>query len=124
MPPYAKLLRGIHRKACKMPPMGSNWRPRVREWVLKLRSRSPWPRRMGERISLAEDLDKRYPLDTQMQSLWLPAIRAQLALNRKNPAEALRVLQTVESPMEYGTISFTNNPTDATPFLQFAPFDI
>ena len=65
----------------------------------------------GRAQSLAEDLDKRYPLDTQMQSLWLPAIRAQLALNGKNPAQALRVLQTVESPMEYGMISFTNNPS-------------
>jgi eukaryotic-like serine/threonine-protein kinase len=27
--------------------------------------------------SLAQDLGKRYPLDTQMQSLWLPAIQAQ-----------------------------------------------
>ncbi len=65
----------------------------------------------GQAQSLAEDLDKRYPLDTQMQSLWLPAIRAQLALNGKNPAQALRALQTVESPMEYGTILFTNNPS-------------
>lgn len=56
-------------------------------------------------------LSARFPLDTQMQSLWLPAIRAQLALNGKNPAEALRVLQTVESPMEYGTILLTNNPS-------------
>ena len=38
----------------------------------------------GRAQSLAEDLDKRYPLDTQMQSLWLPAICAQSALNRKN----------------------------------------
>ena len=36
--------------------------------------------------SLAQDLGKRFPLDTQMQSLWLPAIQAQLALDRKNPA--------------------------------------
>jgi serine/threonine protein kinase/Tfp pilus assembly protein PilF len=36
--------------------------------------------------SMAQDLAKRYPLDTQMQSLWLPAIQAQLALNKKNPA--------------------------------------
>ena len=35
--------------------------------------------------SLAQDLGKRFPLDTQMQSLWLPAIQAQLALDRKNP---------------------------------------
>jgi tetratricopeptide (TPR) repeat protein len=44
--------------------------------------------------SLAQDLGKRFPLDTQMQSLWLPAIRAQLALDRKNPAPALNALQT------------------------------
>ena len=34
--------------------------------------------------SLAQDLGKRFPLDTQMQSLWLPAIQAQLALDKKN----------------------------------------
>ena len=36
--------------------------------------------------SLAQDLGRRFPLDTQMQSLWLPAIQAQLALDEKNPA--------------------------------------
>src|SRR5579862_4311260 len=35
--------------------------------------------------SLAQDLGKRFPLDTQMQSLWLPAIQAQLALDKQNP---------------------------------------
>jgi len=63
----------------------------------------------GRAQSLSEDLDKRYPLDIQVQSLWLPAIRAQMALNGKHPAQALRALQTVESPMEYGMISFTSN---------------
>jgi eukaryotic-like serine/threonine-protein kinase len=51
--------------------------------------------------SLAEDLGKRFPLDTQMQSLWLPAIRAQLALDGKNPASALNALQAA-SPIEFG----------------------
>ena len=60
--------------------------------------------------SLAQDLEKRFPLDTQMQSLWLPAIEAQLALNgdRKNPAAALNALQAA-SPIELGSISFVNN---------------
>ncbi|MGA2965758.1 MAG: protein kinase [Terriglobales bacterium] len=58
--------------------------------------------------SLAQDLGKRFPLDTQMQSLWLPAIRAQLALDRKNPASALNALQAV-SPVELGQIAFVNN---------------
>ena len=34
-----------------------------------------------------------------------------MALNGKNPVQALRLLQTVESPMEYGMISFTSNPS-------------
>jgi eukaryotic-like serine/threonine-protein kinase len=58
--------------------------------------------------SLAQDLGKRYPLDTQMQSLWLPAIQAQLALNNKNPAAALNALQTA-SPIELGQIGFVVN---------------
>ena len=33
--------------------------------------------------SLAQDLGKRYPLDTQMQALWLPAIHAQVALEKR-----------------------------------------
>ena len=32
---------------------------------------------------LADELNKRYPLDTQMQSLWLPAIKAQRALTAR-----------------------------------------
>jgi eukaryotic-like serine/threonine-protein kinase len=43
--------------------------------------------------TLAQDLGKRFPLNTQMQSLWLPAIQAQLALDRKSPALALNTLQ-------------------------------
>jgi serine/threonine protein kinase/tetratricopeptide (TPR) repeat protein len=55
--------------------------------------------------SLARDLGERYPLDTQMQSLWLPAIRAQLALNRKDAAAAIDSLQ-LASPIELGNIQF------------------
>ncbi len=58
--------------------------------------------------SLALDLGKRFPLDTQMQSLWLPAIQAQLALDRKNPASALNALQAA-STIELGLIPFGNN---------------
>ena len=59
--------------------------------------------------SLAEDLNKRFPLDTQMQSLWLPAIDAQLALNRKNPTQAVSDLQPAAPPIEFGTIEFVRN---------------
>jgi tetratricopeptide (TPR) repeat protein len=58
--------------------------------------------------SLAQDLGKRFPLDTQMQSLWLPAIQAQLALDKKNPAVALNALQT-GSAIELGQIGFVAN---------------
>jgi predicted Zn-dependent protease len=47
--------------------------------------------------SMIQDLGKRFPLNTQIQSLWLPTIRAQLALNRKNPALALDTLQAASS---------------------------
>jgi tetratricopeptide (TPR) repeat protein len=58
--------------------------------------------------SLVQDLGKRFPLDTQVQSLWLPAIRAQLALNRKNPVPALDSLQAASS-IEFGSIPFVAN---------------
>jgi tetratricopeptide (TPR) repeat protein len=54
--------------------------------------------------SLAQELNQRYPLDTQMQSLWLPAINAQLAVNRKAPAEAIEQLRPAQPPIEYGLI--------------------
>ena len=65
----------------------------------------------GENVraeSLARDLDRLFPLDTQVQSLWLPAIHAQLALNRKNPAAALERLEA-SSRIDLGQIQFINN---------------
>ena len=44
--------------------------------------------------SLIQDLNKRFPLDTQVQAYWLPAIKAQLAVNRKSPSDALTELQS------------------------------
>ncbi len=58
--------------------------------------------------SLALDLAKRFPVDTQMQSLWLPAIQAQVALHNKNPAAALNTLQAA-LPIELGQINFVIN---------------
>jgi eukaryotic-like serine/threonine-protein kinase len=56
--------------------------------------------------STAERLNQHYPLDTQMQSLWLPAIQGQMALNRKAPAEAIEKLQPGLPPIEYGLTAF------------------
>ena len=69
--------------------------------------------------SLAQDLGKRFPLDTQMQSLWLPAIQAQLALDRKNPTLALNALQAA-SPIELGQTQFVNNISCLYPTYMYA----
>lgn len=66
---------------------------------------------VGDRMraeTLAQDLAKRFPLDSQMQSLWLPVIQGRLALNKRNPASALTTLQAA-SPIELGQILFLNN---------------
>jgi hypothetical protein len=57
---------------------------------------------------LALDLRKRFPLDTRMQSLWLPAVQAQLELDAKNPVAALNTLQAA-STIELGEDVFANN---------------
>jgi eukaryotic-like serine/threonine-protein kinase len=62
----------------------------------------------GRAESLAQDLGKGFPLDTQMQLLWLPAIQAQLALDKKNPAAALNALKAA-STIELGNIPFVPN---------------
>ena len=58
--------------------------------------------------SLAQDLGKRFPLHNQMQSLWVPAIQAQLSLDKKNPTAALTALQAASS-IELGSIPFVTN---------------
>jgi DNA-binding winged helix-turn-helix (wHTH) protein/tetratricopeptide (TPR) repeat protein len=58
--------------------------------------------------SLAQDLAKEFPLDDQTQALSLPAIRAQLGLDEKNPAAALIALPVV-SPIEFGQQWFAAN---------------
>jgi eukaryotic-like serine/threonine-protein kinase len=63
---------------------------------------------MARADSLAQDLARRFPLDTQMQSLWLPAIRTQLALNKEDPASALNIPQA-PAPLELGQIVFVSN---------------
>jgi hypothetical protein len=57
---------------------------------------------------LAQDLAKRYPLGTLIQSYWLPTIQAQLALRKNNPSRALNALQSA-SAIELGLVPFFNN---------------
>jgi eukaryotic-like serine/threonine-protein kinase len=58
--------------------------------------------------SIAQELAKRFSLDTQMQSLWLPTIQAQLSLDRKNPAAVIDRLQAA-APLELANIQFIGN---------------
>jgi eukaryotic-like serine/threonine-protein kinase len=54
--------------------------------------------------SLADDLAKRFPQDTVVQSVWLPTIRAQLETGRKNAARSIELLQAAAS-YELGMLS-------------------
>ena len=54
--------------------------------------------------SLADDLGKRFPLDTVVQSVWLPTIHAQIETGRKNPARSIGLLQAA-APYELGMLS-------------------
>jgi DNA-binding winged helix-turn-helix (wHTH) protein/tetratricopeptide (TPR) repeat protein len=58
--------------------------------------------------SLSQDLGKRFTLDTQIQSIWLPSIKGQLDLNKKNPDAAVNTLQTA-SGIELGQINYVAN---------------
>ncbi|HYL63427.1 MAG TPA: winged helix-turn-helix domain-containing protein [Candidatus Methylomirabilis sp.] len=52
--------------------------------------------------TLANDLEKSFPEDTSVKFNYLPVLRATLALNRKDPAKAIELLQ-IASPYELGT---------------------
>jgi Tfp pilus assembly protein PilF len=54
--------------------------------------------------SLVDNLSKQYAKDTVIQSLWLPSIRAQIELNRKNAAQSIELLQAA-APYELGMLS-------------------
>jgi serine/threonine protein kinase/tetratricopeptide (TPR) repeat protein len=55
--------------------------------------------------AIAQDLVHRFPVDTVMQSLWIPTIRAQLALDNSNPSLGLNALQSTNH-FELGTVNF------------------
>jgi serine/threonine protein kinase len=54
--------------------------------------------------SLADDLAKRFPQDTVVQSVWLPTIRAQIETGRKNAARSIELLHAA-APYELGMLS-------------------
>jgi len=62
--------------------------------------------------SMERDLAKDFPLDTQIQGLWLPTIRGQLALSKKDSAGAIASLQPAlqaDGTLELAQIPFTLN---------------
>jgi Flp pilus assembly protein TadD len=54
--------------------------------------------------SLADDLAKRFPQDTIVQSVWLPTIRAQIETGRKDAARSAELLQAT-APYELGMLT-------------------
>jgi len=59
---------------------------------------------------LLQDLNKQFPLDTLVQSYWLPSVRAAIALDHKDPNQAIEQLK-VTSRIELG------QPTQVTVML-------
>ncbi len=55
--------------------------------------------------SLAGELNKNYPLDTIVQDLYLPEIRAEIALRGGDPAKAISLLQAT-TPYEGGQVYY------------------
>ena len=53
--------------------------------------------------SLADDLGKRFPLDTVEQSVWLPTIHAQMEIDHKDAARSIELLQAA-APYELGQL--------------------
>jgi tetratricopeptide (TPR) repeat protein/tRNA A-37 threonylcarbamoyl transferase component Bud32 len=50
---------------------------------------------------IADNLNREFPQDTPVQGYWLPAIRAAIELNAKNPTKAVEFLKTA-APYELG----------------------
>jgi eukaryotic-like serine/threonine-protein kinase len=57
--------------------------------------------------SLADNLAKRFPEDTLVQFNYLPTVRAQLALNRRDPSKAIEALK-VAAPYEMAGMEGSN----------------
>jgi eukaryotic-like serine/threonine-protein kinase len=55
--------------------------------------------------SLEDELGKRFPQDTFVQSVWLPSIQAQIETVRKNSARSLELLHAA-APHELGMLSY------------------
>jgi predicted Zn-dependent protease len=59
----------------------------------------------AQAAKMADDLAKRYPEDTLVNSYWLPSIRATIELIRNNPDKAIEILR-VAMPYELGSPNY------------------
>ena len=59
----------------------------------------------AEAKRIADILNKDFPRDTLVQGYWLPAIRAAVELNAKDPTKAIELLKTA-APFELGQCEF------------------
>jgi tetratricopeptide (TPR) repeat protein/predicted Ser/Thr protein kinase len=63
----------------------------------------------GQRAAaLSRNLSAKFPTDTQMQSLWLPTVEAQLALDKHDASAAVNLLLAAK-PLELAMIPFSAN---------------
>jgi eukaryotic-like serine/threonine-protein kinase len=67
--------------------------------------------------ALAGDLDKRFPEDTLVQFNYLPTVRAKLALNKGNVAEAIESLESLRAAAPYDLGVSTHAPMDWPPMF-------
>ncbi len=55
----------------------------------------------AQAAAIADDLSKRFPIDTLVNNVAIPSIRAQVELSRSNPGKAIELLQTAAA-FEFG----------------------
>jgi eukaryotic-like serine/threonine-protein kinase len=60
-------------------------------------------------LSLAQDLNHRFPLDTQLQTLWLPTIRSAVALHKSDSSATALNEVSGTAPMDLASIQFFTN---------------
>ncbi|HME00430.1 MAG TPA: protein kinase [Terriglobia bacterium] len=78
-----------------------------------------WSGDDGGARKLESDLKKRFPLDTLVNGYWLPIIDARTELAKNNPAVAVDRLQTLQSPLEFGSIpNYANGTCPYTPYTR------
>jgi eukaryotic-like serine/threonine-protein kinase len=61
---------------------------------------------VAKAAAIADDLGKGFPLHTYINGIYLPTVRAQIEIERGNPAKAVELLRTA-APYEFGWVART-----------------